>query len=87
MREVESLEARNTLSALLDMVERGEEIVITRCGKRISRMVRETDTIDREQARLAVDRIIANRKGKSLGGLKFKQLINEGRPGEGETQA
>lgn len=80
MREIGAFEAKNTLGALLDMVERGEEVVITRRGKRVARLVRETDRIDREQARLAAERIIANRKGKSLGGLKIKDLINEGRP-------
>lgn len=80
MREVGVFEARNTLAALLDMVERGEEIVITRRGKRIARLVRETGRIGREQARLAADRIIANRKGRSLAGLKIKNLIKEGRP-------
>ena len=80
MREIGAFEAKNTLGTLLDMVERGEEVIITRRGKRVARLVRETGTIDREQARLAADRIIANRKGKSLGGLKIKDLINEGRP-------
>ena len=80
MREIGAFEAKNTLSALLDMVERGEEVVITRHGKRVARLVRETGMRDREQASLAADRIIANRKGKSLGGLKIKDLINEGRP-------
>jgi hypothetical protein len=36
--------------------------------------------IDHEQATLAADRIIANRKGKSLGRLKAKNLVNGGRP-------
>jgi prevent-host-death family protein len=80
MREIGALEARNRLSAVLDMVERGEEIIITRRGRRVARLVREASRIDREQARLAADRIVANRKGKSLGGLKIKNLINEGRP-------
>jgi antitoxin (DNA-binding transcriptional repressor) of toxin-antitoxin stability system len=80
MKEIGAFEAKNTLGTLLDMVERGEEVIITRRGKRVARLVRETGLIDREQARLAAERIIANRKGKSLGGLKIKDLINEGRP-------
>jgi antitoxin (DNA-binding transcriptional repressor) of toxin-antitoxin stability system len=80
MPEIGALEARRRLGALLDMVERGEEIVITRRGRRVARLVRETGSIDREQARLAADRIIANREGRSLGGLKIKNLVNEGRP-------
>lgn len=80
MKEIGAFEAKNTLGALLDMVESGEEIVITRRGKPIARLVRETGPVDRAQARQAVKRIIANRKGKSLGGLKIKDLVNEGRP-------
>jgi prevent-host-death family protein len=80
MREIGAFEAKNTLGSLLDMVERGEEVIITRHGKRVARLVRETGKADREQARLAAERIIANRKGKSLGGHKIKDLINEGRP-------
>lgn len=80
MREIGAFEAKNTLGTLLDMVERGEEVVITRRGKRIARLVRETGRVDSKKARLAAERIIANRKGKSLGGLKIKDLINEGRP-------
>jgi len=33
VNEVGAFEAKNTLGALLDRVERGEEIVITRYGK------------------------------------------------------
>ncbi len=80
MKEIDAVEAKDTLGALLDMVERGEEIVITRRGKPIARLVRETGSIDRAQARQAAERIIANRKGKSLGGLEIKDLVNEGRP-------
>lgn len=42
MKEVTTSEARAALSALLDAVERGEEIVITRKGKRIARLVPES---------------------------------------------
>ncbi len=33
MQEIGAFEAKNTLGALLDRVERGEEIIITRHGK------------------------------------------------------
>jgi prevent-host-death family protein len=39
MREVGTLEARNSLSALLELVEKGEEITITRHGKPVARLV------------------------------------------------
>lgn len=43
MRHVGAFEAKNTLGDLLDQVEQGEEIVITRHGRKIARIVRETE--------------------------------------------
>jgi prevent-host-death family protein len=79
MVEVGALEAKNTLGALLDRVEKGEEIAITRHGKRVARIVPDSREIDRENARRAADAIIEMSKGATLGGLKIKDLINEGR--------
>jgi prevent-host-death family protein len=53
MREVQASEAKAQLSGLLDAVERGETIIITRHGKPIARIVPEAD---RRQAEL--DRVI-----------------------------
>ena len=80
MREVGAFEAKNTLGALLDLVESGEEVVITRRGKRVARLVPDPGRRDREKARQAVADIVARRKGVTLGGLKIKDLVNEGRP-------
>jgi len=38
MLEISTKEARSNLSSILDKVEKGEEIVITRRGKRIARI-------------------------------------------------
>ena len=38
MHEVGAFEAKNRLGALLDQVERGEEIVITRRGKPVAKL-------------------------------------------------
>ena len=57
MKEVGAFEAKNMLSALLDRVERGEEIVITRHGKPVARLVPNTGGIDRSQAQAAIQRI------------------------------
>ena len=73
-------EAKTKLSALLDLVEAGEEIVITRRGKPVARLVSAAPAIDREKARAAAARIIERSKGVTLGGLSIKDLINEGRP-------
>jgi len=59
MKEIGAFEAKNTLGALLDRVQRGEEIIITRHGKPVARLVPATGAIDQLQARAATDRIRA----------------------------
>jgi prevent-host-death family protein len=80
MREIGAFEAKNKLGTLLDLVERnGEEIVITRRGKAVARLVPAAAGFDREKARRAVAGIIEASRGVTLGGLKIKDLISEGR--------
>ena len=57
--EIGAFEAKNKLGMLLDRVEYGEEIVITRYGKPIARLVPNTTRIDKLQARAALERIRA----------------------------
>ena len=42
MRSINLAEAKAGLSALLDAVEAGEEVVITRRGRSMARLIRET---------------------------------------------
>jgi prevent-host-death family protein len=79
VREVGAFAARNRFGQLLDWVEQGEEITITRHGKEVARLVPARGGFSREAARKAADRIRAMSKGVTLGGLKAKDLINEGR--------
>jgi prevent-host-death family protein len=80
MREIGAFEAKNTFGHLLDQVEHGEEVVITRRGKAVARLVPADAGFDRARARRAVAGILELSKGVTLGGLKIKDLINEGRP-------
>ena len=80
MREVGAFEAKNTFGQLLDRVEHGEEIIITRHGKVVARLGPPNPGFDREKARRAVAGILAASKGVTLGGLTIKDLVNEGRP-------
>ena len=57
--EIGAFEAKNKLGMLLDRVEHGEEIVITRHGKPVARLIPNTTLIDRPQARAALERIRA----------------------------
>ena len=65
--------------ALLDRVERGEEIVITRRGKPVAKLVPAEPSFDRTSARRAVAGLLEANRGVTLGGLKIKELISEGR--------
>ena len=55
--EIGAFEAKNKLGMLLDRVEHGEEIIITRHGKPVARLVPTTTLIDKPQARAALERI------------------------------
>lgn len=55
--EVGAFEAKNKLGMLLDRVEHGEEIVITRHGKPVARLVPNVTRIDRPQSLAALERI------------------------------
>ncbi len=80
MKEIGAFEAKNKFGSLLDWIESGEEILITRHGKAVARMISATSDFDRTKARQAATNIAARRIGIKLGKLKIKDLINEGRP-------
>jgi len=61
MLESGASEAKNKLDALLDRVQNGEEIVITRHGKAVARLV-PTSGIDKAQVTAAFERIRAQAK-------------------------
>jgi prevent-host-death family protein len=79
MREIGAFEAKNRFGTLLDWVEQGEEVVITRRGKPIARLVPNAKGVDRAKAARAVEAIVERRAGATLGGLKVKDLVAEGR--------
>ena len=50
MRAIGAFEAKNTLGTLLDLVTQGEEIVITRRGKPVAKLVPPDRGDDRSKA-------------------------------------
>jgi len=78
MRQVGTFEAKNSLSALLDLVQAGEKIEITRNGKPVARLV-PVETRDIESARSAADGLRAIRARSRPGPESLKDLVNEGR--------
>ena len=81
METIGAFDAKTHLSELLQRVERGEEITITRHGKPVARLVpavdRQVDHVARQAFLLAESRKL--RKKNSLGGLKIRDLVNDGR--------
>jgi prevent-host-death family protein len=67
VQEIGAFEAKNTLGALLDRVQQGEEIIITRHGKPVARLVPNTGRIDRSQVKAAVARIRARAQSLNAG--------------------
>ena len=64
MKQVQASDAKARLSELLDEVERGETIVITRHNKPIARLVPESENRQREiaAARAAIEAIRSKNK-------------------------
>ncbi len=78
MLTVGAFDAKTHLSSLLEQVAAGEEVVITRHGKPIARLIGAAD-IDRARVEEAVEELRRLRKSTSLGGLSWKALRDEGR--------
>ncbi len=83
MTEIGAFEAKNKLSELLDRVERGERVVITRHGKKVAEMVPIAEMeARRERSRQAMQRIRELAKEMNLGPFdwnEWKAYRDEGR--------
>ncbi len=81
MQEIGTFEAKNQLSALLERVENGEEILITRHGKPVARLVPPEGAYRRQDAEHAAQRIRA-RAAAQTGAFDWqdwKSFRDEGR--------
>ena len=77
MKQVGVYEAKTKLAGLLDEVERGETVTITRHGRPVARLV----PIEKRKRSVgeAIDAIRELRKGNILGDITIRELIEEGR--------
>lgn len=80
MIEIGAFEAKNKLGQLLDRAEAGEEIIITRHGKQVARLMPIVKPFDRQAALQAVEEIKKMRKKYSIDDATIRDFINEGRP-------
>ncbi len=78
MITVGAFEAKTHLSTLLDRVAAGEEVIITKHGKPVARLVGARH-IDRARVNEAFEKLKTLRKGTTFGGLSWKALRDEGR--------
>lgn len=79
MKTVGSYEAKTHLPRLLEEVEQGAEIVITRHGKPVARLVPVTERVDELRLKTVVEGLKRFRHGRRLGDATIKELIEEGR--------
>lgn len=83
MREIGAFEAKNKLSSLLDEVERGEEVVITRRGKPVARLVPDRPPSASGRGQAAAARIRERAKQLQCGAFdwqEWKRLRDSDRP-------
>jgi prevent-host-death family protein len=72
--------AKTRFSEILERVAGGEEFTITRHGSPVARLVPAKKQYTVEERRRAIQRMREISQRNTLGGLKIKDLINEGRP-------
>ena len=80
--EIGAFEAKNKLSNLLDQVEQGAEIIITRRGQPVAKLVPARAVFNQEQARMAARRLRERAKQLKLGKFswnEWKQYRDQGR--------
>ena len=75
---VGAYEAKTHLSELLERVGAGGEIIITKHGAPVAKLVPVKKEASPEQRAAAISRIQKLSTGLSLRGLKIKDLIHEG---------
>ncbi|GMU57445.1 MAG: hypothetical protein AMXMBFR33_65910 [Candidatus Xenobia bacterium] len=73
MREIQASEAKTHLPQILDDVERGETVIITRHGRPIARLVPEA-ALRRDEIESAIESLIALRK--RTGKISVKDLLS-----------
>jgi len=78
MRTLGAFEAKTHFSALLEWVEKGEQVIITKHGHPVAKIV-PTTNVNNEQMRQAIQRLKEFAKDNKLGGLDWKKLRDEGR--------
>ena len=77
MKEVGAYEAKTRFSSILDAVEKGDRISITRRGRPVALLVPAQE--EKPQPASVIAALRALRKSVTLGDIPLRQLIEEGR--------
>ncbi|ACZ40474.1 type II toxin-antitoxin system Phd/YefM family antitoxin [Sphaerobacter thermophilus] len=75
---VDASDAQAQLFQLLDEVERGATITITRHGSPVALLLPATD-VDRRRVEETIEALKEFRRGKRLGPVTLRELIDDGR--------
>jgi prevent-host-death family protein len=78
MQTIGAFEAKTHFSALLEKVEKGEQVLITKHGYPVAKIV-PTSTVNIERIKKAINAIKAFGQHRTLGKLDWKKLRDEGR--------
>ena len=78
MQTVGAFQAKTHFSSLLDQVEKGEQIIITKHGHPVAKLI-PAIIINQASSRHAIQRIKEFSKTNTLGGIDWKELRDEGR--------
>lgn len=78
MATVGACQARAQLAGLLERAAKGEEIVITRHGTPVAKLV-PVSADNRERRRAAIQRLEEFSKGQTLGDRTVRELRDDGR--------
>jgi prevent-host-death family protein len=79
MEFVGSFEAKTHLPQLLERVANGEEFTITKHGKPVARLVPTSTARPKPDVHAAIAAMKVFRKGRSLGDMSIREMIEEGR--------
>jgi prevent-host-death family protein len=79
MKHVGSYEAKTHLPALLDAVERGETVIITRRGRPTARLTPLSASTSDSAAAVEQFMVYSRKQNRKLRGIAIRSLINHGR--------
>jgi len=78
MHTIGAFQAKTHFSALLEQVEKGEQIIITKHGHPVAKLV-PAGKVDRELVKRTIQRLKEFGKTNKLGKINWKTLRDEGR--------